>query len=89
MANIRSAYAEVTSAYLTDNSKAHSVDVTLTQTKDHWQSEGTIAGVKLGDGTGETLDATANGKITVNITTDGTVTIGGKEVKGDTVKDAE
>ena len=86
MANIRSAYAEVTSAYLTDNKTNHSVDVKLTQTKKDWQSEGTIAGVKLGDGTNGTLGATANGTITVTITTEGEVTIGGIEVKGDTVR---
>ena len=38
LANLRNAYAEVSTAYLTDNSTQHKVTVPLKQTKDGWAS---------------------------------------------------
>ena len=89
MANIRSAYAEVSSEYLSDG-KAHDVEVTLVQTKAGWQNGGSIAGVKLGEAAGtDTITATPGTPIKVEISKDGTVKIGGVEVKGDTVNTTE
>ncbi len=86
MANIRSAYAEVTSAYLSDNKK-HSVDVALVQTKEGWQNGGTIAGVKLGEtaNSTDTISAKPGTPVKVAIDAEGSVTIDGIKVKGDTV----
>lgn len=48
MANIRSAYAEVVAAGLTEPDKDHSVTVTLKQQQSDWQTSGiSIAGVAI------------------------------------------
>ena len=74
MANIRSAYAEVVAAYLGD-SKNHEISVTLKSDKDDYVSDKSaeIAGVKYEDilGKGPTSSCM------VEVTENGTVTIGG------------
>lgn len=73
LANIRSAYAEVTADYLT-NSEAKTETVTKTQTKAGWEGstgDGKIAGVKVSD-----VDAGGSGTVTVSIDADGTVHLG-------------
>lgn len=73
LANIRSAYAEVTADYLT-SSKTQSKTVTKVQTKPGWEGstgDGKIAGVKVSD-----VDAGGTGEVTVSIDADGTVHLG-------------
>ena len=94
LANIRNAYAEVTTAYLTDSS-AHHVDVALKQTEDGWASTGDVAGVKLSSsatitGEGKSSDTSALGaskgkSVKVSVDGAGKVTIGGIEAVGQTV----
>ena len=75
MANIRAAYAEVTSAWLGDNAE-HSATVPLKSKTTDWKSDADaeVAGVK-----GSTIigsDSTDNDEIGIAISTDGVVTIG-------------
>ena len=73
-ANIRSAYAEVVAAALSDPDTDCEATVTKKQTQDGWESELDIAGVSTND-----INSTAN--ITVKYTaTTGMVTIDGHEV---------
>lgn len=75
MANIRSAYAEVTAAYLSD-SKAHSITVQLESNTTDWKSDedAQVAGVTAKDVIGNT--GSAIGEIVVSVDTSGTVKIG-------------
>ncbi len=73
LANIRAAYAEVASDYLTDNA-AHSVSVDLTQTDDKWTTTGNVAGVDV------SKIQISNKKVNVAVTASGEVTIGGTKV---------
>ena len=81
MANIRSAYAEIAAAALTDDQTDHSYDVTLKQTdKTKWTSTGEIAGINL------TNIPISTGKVTVayNHST-GKITIGGQAVQSSVI----
>ena len=85
MANIRSAYAEVSAAALTDSKKDHTATVKLVQTdKDGWitDKETTIAGVKL-------PDIKLNADVVVKYTAStGTVTIGDQPTSSNYTVDA-
>lgn len=73
LANIRSAYAEVTANYLT-NSTAQSKTVTKVQTKAGWEGttgSGKIAGVDV-----SSVDGGGSGTVIVSIDADGTVHLG-------------
>jgi type IV pilus assembly protein PilA len=74
-ANIRSAYAEVVAAALTDDTHDHSATVNITQReKSNWISEGNIAGVALSN-----IDV-SGGTVTIAYTAnDGKVKIAGQE----------
>mgnify|MGYP002627312840 CR=1 FL=1 len=74
-ANIRSAYAEVVAAALSDPDNNHSATVSKKQTQTGWESELDIAGVSSNNITG------GSGTITVEYTADdGTIKIDGQEV---------
>ncbi|MBQ9327996.1 MAG: hypothetical protein IJ225_05625 [Solobacterium sp.] len=77
MANIRNAYAEVVSAYLSDNSTEPKT-VKLTQTVKGWKTaesntDANIAGVKL-------TEIPSEGSVEVKADATGKVTIGGVTV---------
>ena len=85
MANLRSAYAEVIAANLTD-AGGHYVDVVLKQTKANWQSEGEIAGTKIAKDSSTFIGTkTSPDSVRVEITPDGVVTINGDEVVAHTI----
>ena len=76
-ANIRAAYAEVTTAYL-DDSKAHDADVDLVSNTTNWKSsdDAKVAGVS-----GKTIigsDSSDKSSIKVEIDANGNVKIGGQ-----------
>lgn len=75
MANIRSAYAEVVTAYLGDSTKGYSISVDLKSNKDDYVSDpnAEIAGVKYED------ILTKDSPCVVEIYQNGIVKIGGKE----------
>ena len=83
-ANLRSAYAEVVTAYLNDNA-THTVTVPVNQKQEKWQSEtNEPTSIKIGadlaldtNAAQGGADATAktSGDYSVTIATDGTVTI--------------
>ena len=83
MANLRNAYAEITTSYLSDSSKSYSITVTLKQTKAKWQSAGDIAGVKIAGGDSEELPS--SGTVDVSIDKDGVCKIGTVTIPGNTV----
>lgn len=72
MANIRSAYAEVSADALTDGNSDHTATVTLVQKKADWQTDNStkIAGVAISElpssGTCEVKYTAKDGKITIN-----------------------
>lgn len=68
LANLRSAYAEVTAAYLTDG-KASSVSVTATQKESGWQ------GANSGSVGGKSVSAKTSGGWVVSVDASGSVTI--------------
>ena len=68
LANLRSAYAEVTAAYLTDSS-ASSVTVSATQKESGWQ------GANQGSVGGFSVSAKTSGSWTVSVDASGSVTI--------------
>ena len=78
LANMRSAYAEVTAAALTDPDNNHSATVTTKQTTAGWATTAPeVAGVTLGDD-----EAPAKGDVTIAYTaSDGKIKIGTKEAK--------
>lgn len=86
MANIRSAYAEVSADALTDSKKDHTATVTLVQTdKTKWttDNETTIAGVKLSEIT------ITSGSVVVKYTAStGKVTIADKDTSSNYTVDA-
>ena len=74
-ANIRSAYAEVVAAALTDPDTAHSATVTTKQTTAGWVTTNPeVAGVVL-----TASEAPAKGSVTIAYSTDGKVKIGSVE----------
>ena len=80
MANIRSAYAEVMAAALTDPDHDHSATVAKKQTVANWQGAGDIAGVTIaGNGSSE-INSTTETKVEY-VGTTGKITIDGKEPK--------
>ena len=86
MANIRSAYAEVTTSYLQDNGeKTIKVDL-VSNTKD-WKSadDAKIADLSAKSLIGE--DSEAKKEIEVKVDSTGKVTIGGKTVKATAAED--
>ena len=77
-ANIRSAYAEVMAAALSDPDNDHTATVEKKQTQDKWQSAVEIAGVSV---TVDSNDINSTTTTTVQYThSDGKVKIDGKEV---------
>ena len=83
MANIRSAYAEVAAASLTDPDTDHTANVPLKQTQANWQTTGQqIAGIEV---TADLWNVAKGGSVEVKYTAgsdgSGTVTIGGTPVK--------
>ena len=78
MANIRSAYAEVTTAYLSDTA-AHAATVNLQSNTTDWKSDpnAKIAGVKASEVIGS--DTSAQTTIDVTVSASGVVKIGEKE----------
>ena len=77
MANIRSAYGEVTAEFLED-SRAHSATVKAKQTQQNWLTTGSIAGVKLSS---INTNAKNGGSFKIAVTNSGKVTIDGVETK--------
>ena len=83
LANVRSAYAEVVTAYLGDGS-AHSATVSVNQRTSNWQIDGsnstTTIGTNITIGSASTgaydVPAKTSGNYSVAITADGTVSIG-------------
>lgn len=80
LANLRSAYAEVMTAGLTEDSANYTKTVKAKQAKDEWQSTNldTIGGIPVGNASGQ-IEAKTNGaEWTVQFNaTDQTVSIGG------------
>ena len=76
VANIRSAYAEVTAAYITDGG-AHSAEVEIKSNTGDWKSEDglKVAGVAMKEVIGSTSGIT---KITVSVDASGVVKIADK-----------
>ena len=85
MANIRSAYAEVVSHYLTDDQSDYSLKVNLVSNTSDWKSGDT----KLASASFEELINTQgkSGSVTVSVAKDGTVKIGATPIES--VKDTD
>ena len=82
-ANIRSAYAEVVAAALTNPDDDASATVEAKQTQKYWQNTSIedIAGAAVGDGDGEINAMTSGSSWDIEYShADGTVTIGGVKV---------
>lgn len=81
MANIRSAYAEVIANYLGDSTKGYEISVDLKSDTTNYESDknAEIAGVKYEDILGKDSSPTRSCK--VEVTENGTVTIGGITAK--------
>jgi len=78
LANIRSAYAEVVTEYLTDSSKGHSMTVAAQQGKTSWQNKDNGKLITQVDGTEKTVNVPAKVKPStykVKITKSGTVSV--------------
>lgn len=87
MANIRSAYAEVVSDYLTDDQHAHSLDVVIVSNTNDWKSgDAELGGVKF-----QTLvnQAGESKKVNVKVDENGKVTIGNETIAQDTTTGTE
>ena len=76
IANVRSAYAQVVTQYLTDDTQAHTMTVAARQSQDGWQGQaGTIVVQVDGNESNVAFDAKTSGDYTVTISTAGVVSV--------------
>ncbi len=76
IANVRSAYAQVVTQYLTDDTTSHTMTVAARQSQDGWQgTSGTIVVQVDGTESTQNFNAKTSGTYTVTIDASGSVTV--------------
>lgn len=78
MANVRAAYAEVVTSYLSDNKEDH-VDVKITSNTSDWKSDSTAE--LNGHLYKDMINASTDGTLKVSVDANGKVKIGNTEVE--------